>query len=168
MSLLLQYLQLCWFKNNPVNLYPSTAFLWKCISFYIISGIIVEANISDPADATLEVALRAIMAPSLLAVLVFINRVKPLFNQLMIAVFICENVIVTLGICLEIVDVFVQATAYEDVPTILGVALLLWYLAIVSYIFRQVFNYKMLKSSLYSFIYFLSTYGVPFMFMELL
>jgi hypothetical protein len=114
------------------------------------------------------VALRAMMAPSLLAVLVFINRVKPLFNQLMIAVFICENVIVTLGIGLEIVDVFVQATAYENVPTILGVVLLLWYLAIVSYIFRKVFNYKILKSSLYSLIYFLSTYGVPFMFMELL
>ncbi len=168
MSLFLQYLQLCWFKNNPVNLYPSNAFLWKCISFYLISGIIVEANISDPADATLEVAMRAMMAPSLLAVLVFINRVKPLFNQLMIAVFICENVIVTLGIGLEIVDVFVQATAYENVPTILGVVLLLWYLAIVSYIFRKVFNYKILKSSLYSLIYFLSTYGVPFMFMELL
>lgn len=168
MSLFIQYLQLCWFTNNPVDLHPSSSFLWKCVVFYMVSGIIVEANISDPADATLEVAMRTVVALSLLSVLVLINKKKPLFMQLMIAVFICENVIVTLGIGVEIYDVFVKGTVYEEYPTYLGVLLIFWYMAILSYIFRQVFSFKMPSSIISAVFYFLLTYGGPFLVMEVI
>ncbi|MDO9106136.1 MAG: hypothetical protein Q7U57_14375 [Methylovulum sp.] len=168
MPLLIQYIQLCWFTNNPIDLHPSSSFLWKCVLFYLVSGIIVEANISDPADATLEVAMRTIVALSLLSALVLATNKRPLFMQLLIAVFICENVMMTLGIGVEIYDVFVKGTPYEEYPTYLGVLLIFWYMAILSYIFRQVFSFKTASSVISALFYFLSTYGGPFLVMEVI
>ena len=138
------------------------------MSFYLVSGIIVEANISDPADATLEVAMRTIVALSLLSALVLMTNKRSLFMQLLIAVFICENVMMTLGIGVEIYDVFVKGTKYEEYPTYLGVILIAWYMAILSYIFRQVFSFKMGSSVISAFFYFLLTYGAPFLVMEVI
>jgi len=166
MSLLIQYLQLCWFKNNPIALRPLKPFIWKSIIFYLISGIIVEANISDPADATLEVAMRTIVALSLIALLVLITKKTELFYQLLTAIFICENFIVTLGIGTEILDVFVQRTPYEDYPMYLGAALIVWYLAIVSYILNRLFSFSIGSAISLAFIYFSLTYGGPFLVME--
>lgn len=168
MALFFQYLQLCWFTNNPSDLHPSHSFLWKSVLFYVASGIVVEANISDPADATLEVGMRAIVALSLLSILVLVQGKKTLFTQLLNAVFMCENVIVTLGIGVEVLDVFVQQTDYEDVPIYLGVVLIIWYMAILGYIFRQMFFSRMMASLLMALGYFLLTYGGPFLVMEVL
>jgi hypothetical protein len=66
MKLLKEYFLLCRFKNNPADLHPFKSFLWKCV-VYLLSGIIVEGLISDPADGTLEVSMRVIVALSLIA-----------------------------------------------------------------------------------------------------
>lgn len=58
MDLLRKYLALCFFINNPADLIPPKSFMWKNVIFYLISGMIVEGLISDPADGTLEVILR--------------------------------------------------------------------------------------------------------------
>jgi len=168
MSLFFSYLRLCWFHNNPVDLHPHSSFLWKCVLFYLVSGIIVEANISDPADATLEVAMRTIVALGLLSILVFLTKRIGMFKQLLTAIFICENVIVTLGILVEIYDARVHGTQYEDYPTYLGGLLVVWYLAIISYILRQIFAFHWLKSTGLAIFYFALTYGGPFLVMEVL
>ena len=93
MTLLIKYLSLCWFKNNPADLFPSKSFMWKVVAFYLVSGIIVEGLISDPADGTLEVLLRTIMAFSSIATLLLITKKWQHFNQLFTAIFICENFI---------------------------------------------------------------------------
>lgn len=168
MSLFIKYLQLCWFKNNPADFNPSQSFLWKCIIFYLASGIVVEANISDPADATLEVGMRAVVALILLAIMSFINKQWFLFKQLLAAVFMCENVIIALGIGVEFLDDRLQHTEYEDYPIYLGVLLLLWYLAIIAYIFKRMFSYHNYHCIGLAVFYFLMTYGLPFMLMEAL
>lgn len=166
MSLIFNYLRLCWFKGDPNDLNPSASFLWGCIAFYLVSGIIIEANISDPADATLEVGMRAIMALSLLSALAFFTRHWFLFRPLLAAVFMCENIIITLGIGVEIIDDQLQNTEYEDYPIVLGVVLLLWYLLIIAYIFRRMFTFHRNDSIGLAIGYFLMTYGLPFMLME--
>ena len=168
MSLLISYLQLCWFQNNPTELHPPQSFLWKCIGFYLASGIVVEANISDPADATLEVAMRAVVALTLLSGLVFFTKNSPLFKQLLAGVFMCENFIMTLGIGVEIYDAFVQGTEYEEYPTYLGVFLILWYMANISYVFKQVFDFRTYSSIGLAAVYFALTYGGPFLVMEVI
>lgn len=168
MTLLIEYLQLCWFINNPIDLHPSRAFLWKSIIFYVVSGIIVEANISDPADATLEVAMRTIVALLLLSTQIVTTKKSSVFYQLLTAVFMCENFIMTLGIGVEIYDAFVQGTEYEDYPMYLGAFLILWYLAIISYVFKRVFAFHYANCIGLALVYFGLTYGGPFLVMEVI
>ncbi|WP_174627354.1 hypothetical protein [Candidatus Methylobacter favarea] len=168
MKLFKDYLLLCWFKNNPADLYPSQSFLWACVVFYLVSGIIVEGLISDPADGTLEVSMRVIVALSLIAMLVFFTKKRSHFKQLLTAVFMCENFIITLGIGAEILDIFAQRTEYEDYPLYLGVMLIGWYLAIISYILRRMFCFGKGVCFGLAFCYFCLTYGAPFLFMEVI
>ena len=48
--------------------------MWKAVIFYLVSGIIVEGLIADPADGTLEVSLRTIMAFSSIATYLIIFK----------------------------------------------------------------------------------------------
>ncbi len=170
MSLLIKYLSLCWFRNNPADLFPSKSFMWKTIVFYLISGIIVEGLIADPADGSLEVSLRAIMALSSIALLLLVLKKRHYFNQLFTAIFICENFIMTLAIAAEALD-FVMVMNHEEyreeISISLAVLLVSWYIAIVSYIFRQLLEFKMSVSIISAFSYFILTYGIPMLFMDI-
>jgi len=170
MNLLLNYLALCWFRKNPADLVPPTSFMWKTITFYLISGFIVEGLIADPADGTLEVSLRAIMAFSSIAIFLLAIKKWPNFNQLFTAIFVCENFIMTLAIGAEALD-FVMVMNHEEyretVSISLAVLLVGWYIAIVSYIFRQFFAYTMSISVIIAFSYFVLTYGLPMLFMDI-
>lgn len=170
MRLLVQYLALCWFRNNPADLTPSKSFMWKTVAFYLVSGIIVEGLIADPADGTLEVSLRTIMAFSSIATFLLVIKKWPYFNQLFTAIFVCENFIMTLAILTEALDflmVMNQEEYREAISITLAVLLVGWYISIVSYIFRQLFSYKMSVSVILAFSYFVLTYGIPMMFMDI-
>ncbi len=170
MKLLKQYLALCWFINNPADLTPTKSFMWKTVAFYLISGCIVEGLIADPADGSLEVFLRTIMAFSSVAVLLLINKKWQYFNQLFTAIFVCENFIMTLATVTEAMYFVMVMKHYEyaeEVSIGIGALLLGWYLAIVSYIFRQLLSYKMSASVLLAISYFVLTYGIPMLFMDI-
>ena len=55
----------------------------------------------------------------------------------------------------------------EEVSIAIGVLLVGWYIAIVSYILRQAFLTKMSLSVILAFSYFVLTYGLPMMFMDI-
>jgi hypothetical protein len=170
MKLLIQYLSLCWFKNNPADLTPTKSLMWKTVAFYLISGIIVESLIADPADGTLEVSLRTIMAFSTVATLLLIVKKWQYYNQLFTAIFICENFIMTLATATEGLYFLLVMKHYEYAEELsigIGVLLLVWYLAIVGYIFRQFFSYRMSLSLILAFGYFVMTYGIPMLFMDI-
>jgi len=170
MNLLIKYLSLCWFKNNPADLIPSKSFMWKTVAFYLISGIIVEGLIADPADGTLEVLLRTIMAFSSIATLLLVIKKWQYFNQLFTAIFVCENFIMTLAIATEALD-FVMVMNHKEFREEISISLALllagWYIAIVSYIFRQLLEFKMGLSVILAFSYFILTYGIPMLFMDI-
>jgi hypothetical protein len=170
MNLLLQYLSLCFFINNPANLIPTKSLMWKTVVFYIISGCIVEGLISDPADGSLEVFLRTIMAFSTVATLLLITKKWRYYNQLFTAIFVCENLIMTLGTGTEGLYhalVMNHHDAAEEISIALGIFLVVWYIAIVSYIFRQMLLFSMGLSVTTAVGYFVLTYGVPMLFMDL-
>jgi hypothetical protein len=144
--------------------------MWKTIIFYLVSGIIVESLIADPADGSLEVALRTIMAFTSIAALLLIIKKWPYFNRLFTAIFVCENFIMTLAIAAEALDFFMVMNHYESRELIsfsLGVLLVIWYIAIVSYILRQVLAYRTSVSVIMAFSYFVLTYGLPMLFMDI-
>lgn len=170
MRLLIKYLALCWFSNNPADLVPTKSFMWKTVAFYLISGIIVEGLISDPADGTLEVLLRTIMAFSSVATLLLFLKKWQYFNQLFTAVFVCENFIMTLATITEGLYFLMVMEHYEyaeELSIAIGVLLVGWYLAIVSYILRQLLLYRTSISVLLAFSYFVLTYGIPMLFMDI-
>ncbi len=138
--------------------------------FYLISGFIVEGLIADPADGTLEVLLRTIMAFSSIATFLLVIKKWQYFNQLFTAIFVCENFIMTLACAAEALDFMMVMNKEEYREEIsIGLAILLvgWYLAIVSYIFRQFFSYKMSLSIILAFGYFVLTYGIPMLVMDI-
>jgi hypothetical protein len=142
----------------------------KTVVFYLVSGIIVEGLIADPADGTLEVLLRTIMAFSSIATLLLIIKKWHYFNQLFTAIFVCENFIMTLAIATEALD-FVMVMKHveyrEAISISLAVLLVGWYIAIVSYILRQLLEFKMSVSVILAFSYFILTYGIPMLFMDI-
>ena len=144
--------------------------MWKAVAFYLVSGIIVESLIADPADGSLEVALRTIMAFSSIATYLVIFKKWQYFNQIYIAIFICENFIMTLATATEGLYFWLVMKHYEyaeEVSIGIGVLLVGWYIAIVSYILRQAFMTKMSISVILAFSYFVLTYGLPMMFMDI-
>ena len=170
MSLLISYLKLCWFKSDPTNLIPSRNFSCNTIIFYFISGIIVESLIADPADGTLEVSLRAFMAFSSVATLLLFHKNILIFQRVFTAIFVCENFIMTLAILCEVLDIVLIKMHYEYHEYVgigLAVFLVSWYLAIVAYILRRFFKYNVSRSLTLAFSYFISTYGIPMLFMDI-
>ena len=170
MKLLKQYLALCFFANNPADLYPPATFMWKTVIFYLVSGCIVEGLISDPADGSLEVFLRTIMAFSTVAVILLVNKKWLYYNQLYTAIFVCENFIMTLATLTEGLYFFMvmeHVENAEEISIALGILLVIWYIAIVSYIFRQMLLSPMSTSVIMAISYFVLTYGLPMMFMDI-
>ena len=55
----------------------------------------------------------------------------------------------------------------EVIPFGIGIFLVGWYIAIVSYILRQAFKTKMSISVILAFSYFILTYGIPMLFMDI-
>jgi len=169
MSLLKDYLALCWFRNNPTDLHPSTPFMWKTIAFYLVSGMIVEFLIAD-VEGIIEVWLRTIMAFSSVTALLITVKKWQYFRQLFIAIFICENFIMVLATATEGLYFFLVMEHYkyaEHLAIGIGVLLVGWYLAIIAYVLRQVFEFKITRSLLLAFSYFVLTYGIPMMFMDM-
>ncbi len=169
MSLLTKYLALCWFRNNPADLHPSTSFMWKTVAFYLVSGMIVEGLIAD-VEGILEVLLRTVMAFSSITVLLFTVKKWQSFQQLFTAIFVCENFIMTLAIVAEALNFLMTINHYvyrEYVDITLATLLAGWYLAIVSYVLRQLFAFEMSRSVILAFSYFVLTYGIPMMFMDM-
>lgn len=168
--LLISYLKLCFFRGSPTELRPSRNFSWQCIAFYLVSGIIVEGLIADFADGTLEVSLRAIMAFSSVATFLFFHKNILLFQRVFTAIFVCENYIMILAIACEILDFALVRIHYEHremVGIILAVFLVTWYLGIVAFILRRFFAYNVGTSVSLAFCYFILTYGIPMLFMDI-
>jgi hypothetical protein len=144
--------------------------MWKTVAFYLVSGIIVEGLISDPADGTLEVLLRTIMAFSSVAMILLITKKWQYYNQLFTAIFVCENFIMVLATATEALYhlmVMTHQEYSEEISIGIGVLLVGWYLAIVSYILRKFFSYKTSFSLVLAFSYFVLTYGIPMLFMDI-
>jgi hypothetical protein len=170
MNLLLPYLSLCWFKNDPTDLMPNKEFTKKVIIFYLISGSLVEGLIAE-YEGVMEVGLRFVMATLSITTLLLVKKQFHYFQQLMTAIFVCEDLIVPLA---GITDgglyhymVVSHIPHYEAVTGALAFVYVVWYLLIVAYILRKFFSYDFWTSFILAFSYFVLTYGVPMMLFDM-
>ncbi|MCK4492725.1 MAG: hypothetical protein KAU26_01600 [Methylococcales bacterium] len=170
MATLFRYLSLTVFKGHPADLIPSKAFMRNNVIYYFLSGWLVEGLIADPAEGFLEVVLRMIMAFSLISIFLLITKKWSLFNQLFISIFVGENLIMTLATATEALEFWMtmQHIEYGELITIgLATLLVMWYLCIVAYILRKFFHYDVKVSLIFATSYFVLTYGIPMMFMDM-
>ncbi|WP_305909729.1 hypothetical protein Q9L42_003955 [Methylomarinum sp. Ch1-1] len=141
----------------------------KC-GFYLISGFIVEGLIADPIEGPLEVMGRITMAFSSIAALILYERKWPYYSRLYTSIFVCENFIMTLAVCVEVLYFWMVRSHqpyYEEVSTGLGIFLVIWYVTIVAYIFRRFFNHPFNVSLIFASSYFVLTYGIPMLMMDM-
>jgi hypothetical protein len=118
----------------------------------------------------LEVSLRAVMAFSAVATFLFFHKNILLFQRVFTAIFVCENFIMVLAILCEVLDFWLITLHYEHhelVGISLAIFLVSWYLAIVAYILRRFFAYNVSRSLALAFGYFVLTYGIPMLFMDI-
>lgn len=144
--------------------------MYKVVIFYFLSGWLVEGLIADPVDGFLEVSMRLIMAFTTIALSLLICKQWKYFYQLFTAIFICENLIMSVAILAEVLDVYLVLNSYEyheEVAVGVGIALVVWYLLIVAYILRKFFVFDVRSSIILAFSYFVLTYGVPMLFMDM-
>jgi hypothetical protein len=76
----------------------------------------------------------------------------------------------SLAVIAEILDLWMVMSHQEyreEIGIGLAVFLVSWYIAIVSYIFRRFFAYSTSASIIYAFGYFVMTYGIPMLLMDI-
>ncbi len=142
----------------------------KVIIFYFLSGWLVEGLIADPVEGFIEVSMRLTMAFTTIALSLAICKQWKYFYQLFTSIFVCENLIMSVAIVAEILDVYLVLNSHqyhEEVAIALGIALVVWYLLIVAYILRKFFAFDVRSSVILAFSYFVLTYGVPMLFMDM-
>ena len=170
MAMLFRYLSLTVFEGHPADLIPSKTFMRNNVIYYFLSGWLVEGLIADPVEGFLEVVMRMIMAFSLITIFLLITKKRHLFSQLFTAIFVGENLIMTLATATEALEFWMTMQHIESAEPIaisIAVLLVMWYLSIVGYILRKFFHYDVKVSLMFATSYFVLTYGIPMMFMDM-
>jgi hypothetical protein len=165
MAILKQYLVLCWFRSNPLELPRSVAFFKQNLLFYFIIEYFMQANMSDdPVESFAEVGIVTIVTLLFIGIMLFFNKTLYAYIQVTTAILFCANVV-----AFFIVPVIIWLTVSEDPLSYYFFAiLLLWDYAMVTYIIRRTLSINILASIVLSLFYFTATYFGAFALGQLL
>jgi hypothetical protein len=154
-----QYLPLCWFKNNPLNLPKSMAFFNQNLVFYFIVEFFLQTNmVDDPIESFFEVSLETSLTLLFAGFMMLFNKSLYVYIQVATAILFCENVVSIIS-----VPVIVWLTVSESALSyyIFGM-LVLWDFSLIAYIFKRVLAINLVASLALSLFYFIATYGAAF------
>ena len=159
MDALKQYLPLCWFKNNPLDLTRSMAFFCQNLLFYYIVMYFLQTNmVDDPIEAFFEVSLETSLKLLFVGFMLLFNKSLYAYIQVATAFLFCENIVTIFG-----VPVIVWLTVSESPISYYVFALLVfWDFALITYILKQVLSINLIASVALSLFYFMATYGAAF------
>ncbi|SJM95422.1 conserved membrane hypothetical protein [Crenothrix polyspora] len=155
MDVLKQYLPLCWLQNNPLDLPRSMAFFRQNLLFSFVIEYLMQANMTDdPIEAFFEVGIKTVLTLMFVLLVLFLNKTLYLYIQITTAILFCANVI-----SVAIVPVMVWLTVSESPLSyyLLGL-LVLWYFAVVAYIFKRTVIINTSASIALALFYFVATY----------
>jgi hypothetical protein len=154
-DLIKQYLPLCWFKHNPLELTRSTSFFRQNLIFYYLVEYFMQANMTDdPFESFYEVSFEVILTLLFIGILLFFNKTLYAFIQVSTALMLCANVV-----SLFIVPVMIWLTVSDDpLSYYITFSLILWDYALVTYIIKKVVDINILASMALSLLYFITTY----------
>ncbi len=155
MGVIRQYFPLCWFNVSVFDLPRSTRFFKHNAIFYFIAVFFIQFNMSDDIDTIFEVLLETGLTLTFIALVLWLNQTFHLYVQVASAILFCENVV-----ALFLIPIVFWVTVAEDAPSYAMLALfLLWDMAIIARIFKDVLQINTPASLVVSLVYFLTTYG---------
>lgn len=154
-ELLRQYLPICWFRHNPLELIRSPRFFWNNLIFYFLVEYFMQANMTDdPFESFVEVGFETLLTLILIGITLLFNKTLYAFLQVTTALLLCANIV-----SLFIVPVMVWLTVSDDPLSYYTMALLfLWDFSLVTYIIKKVIAINILASIALALIYFIATY----------
>jgi len=154
-EILRQYLPLCWFKKNPLELTRSMRFFKQNLLFYYIVEYFMQANMTDdPFESFTEVSIETLLTFMFIGFILYLNKTFYAFIQVTTAILVCANVI-----SLFVIPVLIWLTINEYLLSyyILGL-LFIWELSLIAYIFRKTLSINLSASLALSALYFTVAY----------
>ncbi len=159
MEILKQYLPLCWFKNNPLQLPSSVTFFQKNLFVYFIIEFFTQANMIPPLEAFFEVSAETLLTLLFILIVLSLNKTMHNYMQVASAILVGENIVAILG-----VPVIVWLTITHDwLSYVFLFGLILWDFALVTYIMKKVLSIDLVAGLVVSFFYFATTYGAAYL-----
>ncbi len=154
MNALKQYLPLCLFRINPLDLPKSYDFFKQNLFFYFIVEFIIQANMIDTTEALIEVVIETSLTVCFISLILFMSKNQHLLLQILTSVLFCENVVAVFG-----VPTVIWITASDSLFSyIMGGLLIFWDYSLITYILKKVLSINMSASLTLSFFYFMMTY----------
>jgi hypothetical protein len=158
MDILKQYFPLCWFKTHPLQLPSSEAFFKQNLIFYFTVEFFTQANMIPVFEAFTEVIADTALTLLFVVIVLSLNRTMHTYIQVASAVLFCENMVAILG-----VPVIVWLTMTHDwLSYTFLVILLVWDMALISYLMKKVLSIDIFASVIVALLYFATTYGAAY------
>ncbi len=156
MDALKNYLPLCWFRDNPLELLRLVEFLKHNLIAYFIVEFFVQANLTDdPIESFVEVSLEILFTLLFIGLILHLNKALYAFVQVVTAFLFCSNVV-----SIFIIPVLVWLTISENVLSYyIVVLLLLWDFALATYLIKRVLTLNLTASIALSTVYTAITYA---------
>jgi len=154
MDSLRQYLRLCWLKGDLAEMPQSLPLFRNAIIFFFVTGILIQANISDPVEAFFETCIQTILNLVFIALLLCLKKSFHLYVRTATAFLISADFIYVFGIPVMLWFTLVG----DEVVIYLFGLLLLWWLFIITYIIRQALSYGFFASTMLAFFYIIIVY----------
>lgn len=155
MDIFSEYLALCWFEGDPMELPRSTSLFKKSLFIYFLLYYLLQANMTDdPFESIYEVLLQITLMLVFIGVMLSLNKTMYVYIQVSTAILFSANVL-----SIFLIPIMVWLTVSEDPWSyyFFGV-IVLWYYAIVAYIFKYSLLINVPASMVLSLLYFIGTY----------
>ncbi|WP_428352957.1 hypothetical protein [Methyloprofundus sp.] len=156
--MLKEYLQLCWLSGYPEDLPTDRKFLFINLGLYLLLGLFIQANISDPIEAFIQIFIEIFITILFMAVLLWKDGSTYNFERFLTAILVCENVVYFFALPLAFWFIFAKGSDTVGYPIYIGVILVVWSIIIITYLIKGLFDYSWRTSTLLSLAYFILTY----------
>ena len=156
--MLKDYLQLCWLNGYPEDLPTERKFLWINLGVYLLLGLFIQANISDPVEAFIQILIEVVITLLFMAALLLKDGSAYNFERFLTAILVCENFVYILGLPILFWYIFAKGSDIANYPIYIGMALMIWSIVIIAYLIKGLFGFDWKIGSSLSVLYFVLTY----------
>ncbi len=156
--MLKDYLQICWLSGYPEDLPTDRKFLLINLVVYLLLGLFIQGNISDPVEAFVQILIEIVITVLFMAALLLKDGSSYNFGRFLTAILVCENFIYILSLPLAFWFIFAKGGDYAAYPVYIGIILILWSIVIIAYLLRGLFDFEWSISAALSVLYFIFTY----------